>query len=129
MRVLRKPDETRFSERCFLMNKLSPIQIAATISTADHPWYLCKWFESVNETEQPGRYLTSSGNLTLFQAAELTYLDDARLAAAPYGVFYRNIHPSGLVVEVSKFPAYLKRQDGNAGKKSFVAKVLRLLGL
>lgn len=129
MRMLPKPGEMRFSERCFLVNKPSPIQIAATISTADHPWYLCKWFESVNETEQPGRYLTSSGNLTLFQAAELTYLDDTRLAAAPYGVFYRNIHPSGLVVEVSKFPAYLKRQEVRSSKKSFVAKVLRLLGL
>jgi len=129
MKMLLKPDETRFLERCFPVNKFSAIQIAATISTADHPWYLCKWFESVNETAQPGRYLTSSNNLTLFQAADLTYLDDTRLAAAPYGVFYRNIHPSGLVVEVSKFPAYLKRQDGDAGKKSFVAKVLKLLGL
>jgi hypothetical protein len=110
------------------VNKFTPLQIAAAISTTDHPWYLCKWFESVNETEQPGLYLASNCNLTLFEAAELTYLDDARLASAPYGMFYRNLHPSGLVVEVSKFPPYLKRQDCGTNAKSLLAKVSELLG-
>lgn len=103
--------------------------MAAAISTNDHPWYLCKWFESVNETDQPGRYLFSNSHLTLFQAAEMTYLDDTRLAVAPYGVFYRNLHPSGLVVEIGKFPAYLKKQDIPASDRSFATKVLRLFGL
>lgn len=111
------------------MNKFTPLQIAAAIATTEHPWYICKWFESVDETKVPGRYLGSDSNLTLFEAAELTYLDDTRLASAPYGMFYRNLHPSGLVVEISKFPSYLKREDPGTDAKSFLAKVLKLIGL
>ena len=111
------------------MNRFTPLQIAAAIATAEHPWYLCKWFESVNETEAPGRYLASNCNLTLFEAAELTHLDDTRLVSAPYGVFYRNLHPSGLVVEISKFPPYLKREDCGTDAKSFLRNLLRFIGL
>lgn len=111
------------------MSSFSPLQIAVAIASAEYPWYICKWFESIDETSEPGRYIASNGNLTLFQAAELTYLDDARLVAAPYGVFYKNIHPSGLVVEISKFPAYLRQQACGPDRKSYLRKGLELFGL
>ena len=106
-----------------------PIELAVAIEASSQPWYMCKWFESVDESEVPGRYLGSDSPLTLFETAELAFIDDTVLASAPYGVFFSDLHPSGLVVEIAKFPAHLKIINTQTKSKTVLGRIRQVFGL
>lgn len=111
------------------MIKPSPIEIAVAINATNQPWFMCKWFEYIDENDKPGKYLGCDGPLTQFEAAELAFTNEEVLSSAPYGVFFSNLHPSGLVVEISKFPTHLKIVNPELAKQSLLGLIRQAFNL
>lgn len=95
----------------------------------EESWFICKWFESQNNTVSPGLHLHSDSSLSEEEVSKLISSDIDIIQSAPFGVFAQFLHPTGLVVQVTKVPSYLRMADSCKKKPSLKDRVLEIIGL